>query len=202
MAKSYYSRGWLPATAGNLSIRDQNNRSIIWITTSGLNKGRIEPTDFIPIDLETDLPIFLGSNQKPSAETSIHLTIYKNIPQVNCILHVHTVESMRCHLNLNKNQPIGFWKLPPIELIKAFGIWDENPEVYLPIIYNHSMVENIASDLNQYFLSDNWKNMKQAIPAILVENHGPTIWGESIEAANKHLEALDYIFKVSIYYDK
>lgn len=84
--KIYNLKGWSPATSTNYSFIDENNK--IWISRTGIDKSTIAEIDFIPID-ENDY--FTGNNLtfKPSAESAIHLFIYKLFPETKIILHSH-----------------------------------------------------------------------------------------------------------------
>ncbi len=189
-ATIYYNKGWLPATAGNLSFRETEDK--IWITASGLDKGRLTKEDFIPFSLSANGPLNLKENQKPSAETSIHRSIYLAHPTAKTIFHLHNINSLRIQLKLNKENSINHFKLPPLELIKAFGIWEENPIVNLPVFYNHGNVSEIANDLTRYF--ENNKNSEAfKLPLVMIENHGPTFWGKDSKEVNRFIEAFDYI---------
>lgn len=194
-ARLYYSKGWLPATAGNLSFRESDDR--IWITCSGLDKGNLQVEDFLPFSLSENLPLELNGNRKPSAETSIHRAIYLNHPGARTIFHIHNLSSMRIQLHLTKYNSYGRFALPPLELIKAFGIWDENPKVSIPVFYNHGKVEQIAQEIENYFLSNananEAENNSNEIPILMVENHGPTFWGRDSIDVNRSIEAFDYI---------
>lgn len=194
-ARLYYNKGWLPATAGNLSFRESEDR--IWITGSGLDKGNLHVEDFLPFSLSENRPLELNDNRKPSAETSIHRAVYLNHPEARTIFHVHNLSSMRIQLHLTKYNSFGRFTLPPLELIKAFGIWDENPKVSIPVFYNHGKVEQIAQEIDNYFQSkENDKepeNNLNEIPILMVENHGPTFWGRDSNDVNRCIEAFDYI---------
>jgi methylthioribulose-1-phosphate dehydratase len=198
LAGRYYEKGWLPATAGNLSLRSSSGDQI-WITASGLEKGFLKPENFLPISLSSGEPLESLKGKKPSAETSIHLAIYRNHPSVNAVLHAHPPETMRIQLKLNSDHPLRNWKLPCMELLKVFGFFDQDPAVFLPVLFNFATVSKIAELADKHFQNINPK-IKYA-PAILVENHGPTVWGNTLREAHQNLEALEYLIRVSPYYE-
>src|SRR5580658_2488314 len=84
-ARWCYTRGWVPATSGNFSVREAGR---LLITASGLDKGTLTPAGLLEIDLEGRV---LSGSGKPSAETGLHLVLYKARPAAGAILHVHTV---------------------------------------------------------------------------------------------------------------
>jgi len=198
-AKRYYAKGWLPATAGNLSFKETDDR--IWITCSGLDKGNLSIDDFLAFSLSENRALEPQINRKPSAETSIHRAVYLNHSSARTIFHVHNLSSMRIQLQLTKNNSLGQFPLPALELIKAFGIWEENPQVSVPVFYNHADVPLIAEEIDKYFQakaksqddSNNSLTKSHDIPILMVENHGPTFWGKDANDVNRTIEAFDYI---------
>ncbi len=181
----FYQRGWVSATSGNFSIRDKNHDGF-WITRSGISKRNLNLEDFIFYSIPEQAVLY-GSG-KPSAETSIHNSIYKYQKSASAIVHGHTIEA-------NAFQPIyplleGYQlhQLPLNELIKAYGIWEQNPKAMLPLFYNDINVPNISLSIDHYFL-----NHSNPIPSLLVVNHGVTSWGNSIEDALKCFEATEFL---------
>lgn len=189
-SRSYYERGWMVATAGNLSIYDRASGKL-WITASGKNKGRLQENDFICINLEGK--ILEETENKPSAETSIHQVIYSKIPEANAVLHVHTVTSCKLHFGVNKSNPVRRVHLPNVEILKAFGDFREEPNLSTIVTFNHGVVTDIARDL-EHALSFR----PSEVPFFLIENHGLTVWGKSVEDANKNLEAAEFILQVMV----
>src|SRR5580658_9768868 len=84
-ARWCYTQGWVPATSGNFSVRAAGR---ILVTASGLDKGLLAPAGLLEVDLEGRV---VSGEGKPSAETGLHLVLYKARPVAGAILHVHTV---------------------------------------------------------------------------------------------------------------
>lgn len=193
LSHMYYERQWMFATAGNLSFREPK-RDIFWITASGKHKGELKETDFVPILVGEGILAEEVEGLKPSAETTIHNSIYKHVPNVYSALHVHTLESNLLNFSLTSDEPVKEVPLPPIEILKAFGIWDEKPNLTMPVFYNYGSVPKIAETISHYFANVGIPK----VPFLLIEGHGPTVWGDSISSANRHLEAVSFLFKVMI----
>jgi methylthioribulose-1-phosphate dehydratase len=68
-------RGWVPATAGNISVRIEGAR--IAITRSGGHKGFLDSFSVIEVDLDGNV---VTRDAKPSAETLLHCQIYRAFP--------------------------------------------------------------------------------------------------------------------------
>ncbi len=178
------------ATAGNLSVRI--NPENFWITASGKHKGKVTSEDFVEVSVKSGEVVSAKPPNKASAETTIHQAIYSQFPEANACLHVHTVSSNLLNFNTPKNP--GFQKvpIPPIEIIKAFGIWDEKPALEMAVFYNFGSVPEISKTIRDFANADK----SYPLPFLLVEEHGPTVWGKDLEEANRHLEAVVFLFDV------
>lgn len=187
-SRVYYSQGIMPATAGNLSIFDRSKNQI-YISASGKNKGKLKKKDFLVMDLNGK--IFSSNGNKPSAETSIHQVVYKNIPTANVCIHVHTVSTCKLKFSMQKEDLPKRFLIPNLEIIKAFGDFTENPNFAMIVNYNHSDVIQISNQFEQAILEKD-----SDVPFFLIENHGISVWGKDVEDANKNLEAADFILKV------
>lgn len=178
--------GHNPATSGNYSVRSALNKSIIFVSESGIDKSFFDQSHLIPVDLQTgkNLPTF--ENKKISYEAQIHLTIYEKLERANCVLHSHFLESLlACD---NHQQAL---EITDLEIIKAFsGISSHNEKIQIPIIENSQNIDEICNQ---------WKIINKDYPTsygFLIRNHGLYCWGDSITSAKRHLEAFEYIFKL------
>lgn len=84
-------------------------------------------------------------------------------------------------------------ELPAIEILKVYGIWEENPKVYVPVIYNFPNIQDISDCLESYL-----KEYKPVVPFCIIEKHGITVWGKDTVQANRNLEATDFILKYMV----
>lgn len=186
-AGHFYQLGWMVGTAGNLSARLSDGS--FWITASGRNKGQLNLGDFIRLAsdgtvLEKPLP-----DVRPSAETSIHQAIYSLFPDAQACYHVHSIEA-----NLVSNFTDGdTLALPPLEILKGLGLWEENPNVAIPLFANHLDVPRIASDIYERF-----KVAPPPVSVLLIRNHGVTVWASSLESTRNYLEVAEYIFRYMV----
>ena len=183
-ARHFYQQGWMVGTAGNLSARLPDDS--FWITASGRPKGALTPIDFVRVNLEGQVLEKPNPHFRPSAETSIHQTIYKCFPEAKACYHVHSVEANLVSNFTEKNELL----LPPLEMLKGLGIWEENPLVEMPIFVNYLEVKKIADEISDRFL-----NHAPKVPALLIRNHGVTVWADSPESAYHYIEIVEYIFR-------
>lgn len=178
------ARDWFMGTSGNLSIRTSDVPVQFLVTASGKDKRKRTSEDFLLVDAN-GLPVH-ETHLKPSAETLLHVDIY-NKTNAGCSLHVHTVaNNVISHLYAAaggitfKNQ----------ELIKAFNLWGQNDELFIPIIPNYAHIPSLAEAVSQHIKSD--------AGAVLIENHGITVWGKDAFEAKKLLEATEFLCQYTL----
>lgn len=84
-----YTRGYVVATEGNISMRISEKR--ILITASKVLKGDFSFRDVVEIDLDGKL---ISGKKKPTSERFSHLQIYKERPDVKAIVHAHPIHAV------------------------------------------------------------------------------------------------------------
>ena len=188
-SKTYYSRQWMAATAGNLSVISEDRNSF-FVTASGKDKGSLTPEDFLEVALSDGKPVG-AAGLKPSAETSIHTAVYSSLKSVGAILHVHTVASCIPVFGLTRSRNSTYVPLPNTEILKAFGDFTEEPNFKMLVIHNFASVPEISK-----ILSTELQLKDQDVPFFLIENHGLTVWGKDVKDANKNLEAAEFVMQV------
>ncbi|WP_025948392.1 methylthioribulose 1-phosphate dehydratase [Geobacillus thermocatenulatus] len=175
------ARDWFFATSGNLSIKVTDDPLTFLVTASGKDKRKQTDEDFLLVDA-AGRPAE-KTHLKPSAETLLHVEIY-NRTNAGCVLHVHTVDNNLISELYAQNGEAVF---SGQEIIKAFGIWEENAEVRIPIIDNYADIPTLAQQFSTYIHGD--------AGAVLIQNHGITVWGRTAFEAKKHLEAWEFLFR-------
>ncbi|MEB3218449.1 MAG: methylthioribulose 1-phosphate dehydratase [Nostocales cyanobacterium 94392] len=184
-ASRFYQQGWMVGTAGNLSTRLPDGS--FWITASGCLKGELTLDDFVRV--YPDGRLESSANLKPSAETCIHQCIYALFPEAQACYHVHSVEA-----NLVSGlAETGKLPLPSLEMLKGLGIWEENPCCLMSVFHNYLKVDRIADEIKERFSTTPPK-----IPALLIRNHGVTVWAESTVQARNYIEILEYVFRYMV----
>jgi methylthioribulose-1-phosphate dehydratase len=178
------SRGWFPATSGNLSMRVgefQRDHFSFAITASGKDKSKQTDEDFLLVD-EQGKPIE-STILKPSAETLIHAEIYR-LTGAGAIFHVHTVYN-----NLISERYASRHSVPidGVELIKAFNIWKEDAHIEIPILPNYADIPSIAALIEG--------RLQPGIPGFVIRKHGVCAWGANAFEAKRHLEAFEFLFE-------
>src|SRR5712692_1586475 len=185
IACDFHARGWMAGTAGNLSARDDENH--FWITASGRPKGRLEESDFLLLTVDSgEVVEQVTTDNKPSAEASIHRAIYGLFSDARACLHGHSVDACIAANAAKSNAKT--LRLPSLEMIKGFDIWEQNPKVALPLFDNHADVAQIASEIRARF-----NKTKPVVSALMIRGHGITVWGKSLQQAYNRVETMEFI---------
>jgi L-fuculose-phosphate aldolase len=159
-------KGFIAATDGNVSCRvDQSH---LLITPSGRNKGELEPSDLLLVDLHGEVLVGEG---KPSSEIRMHLLVYEKRADVQAIVHAHPPLLTAFTL---AGFPFVAEALPEVWLTigavptapYATPSTEEVPESIVPFIEHHQ--------------------------AILLERHGSLTLGKSLKEAYMRLEKLEH----------
>ena len=171
--------GLVVRTWGNVSAIDRE-KGIVVIKPSGVKYEDMTPEKMVAVDLEGNI---LSGDLKPSSDLFTHLELYKSFDSIGSIIHTHS---------------------------RWATIWAQMGEGIPPFGTTHADAFNgtikCTDDLSDIDIADNYeKNIakqisntitqKEAeeIPAILVKNHGPFIWGSTIDKAVENAVTLEEI---------
>lgn len=172
------SKGWVPATSGNFSVRLPDGT--IAITVSGKHKGRLQLEDIMLVNAEGAAL----DGKKPSAEALLHTSLYKRFSKAQCVLHPHSINAMLVS-RVFKDELV----LENYELLKALsGTTTHETRTAVPIFANDQNIPRLAEHVDRYL------DHHSDCYAYVIAGHGLYTWGESVEEALRHLEALDYMF--------
>jgi len=175
-----HSRGWVPATSGNFSAR--LNDGTIAITVSGRHKGQLTPEDIMRVDMRGRSL----DGRRPSAETLLHTTLYQRYAEIQSVLHPHSVGSVLVsRLFSDKLHIRGY------ELLKALnGITTHESAVDIPIFENSQDITSLSKEVIDYM------DAHGDIYGYIIAHHGFYTWGNSVEEALRHVEALEFLFNL------
>ena len=183
--REFYRRGWVLGTSGNFSMLLARKPLRMCVTASGMEKGNLDETNFL--DLDDDAEILQGFG-KPSAETLIHLTIYRFLPKARSILHTHSVWGT---ILSDRFFEQGAIEIEGYEMLKGLaGITTHEHLEKVPIVENSQdyvalahVIENVIRD-------------NPDIHGIYLRRHGLYTWGESVSEARRHVEIFEFLFEV------
>ncbi|HEY5603647.1 MAG TPA: methylthioribulose 1-phosphate dehydratase, partial [Gammaproteobacteria bacterium] len=124
----------------------------------------------------------------PSAETLLHVQIYKQVPDVKAVLHAHSLNAtVISQLSPQRVQ------LANYELLKAFpGINTHDTQIDIPVFGNDQNIPRLAQQVDDY--------MRAHSPpvAYLIAGHGFYSWGRTLRETLIYVEALEFLFSCEL----
>ncbi len=181
VGRYFHQRGWVPATGGNFSVRLGSDS--VMVSGSGVHKGELRECDFLEVDLAGQI---LGAG-KPSYETGLHLQIYRRLPEVGAVLHVHSVA------NTVLSRCADILRLSGYELLKTLpGAPDPTSVVEVPVFANDQDIASLSECVDRYM------QVRSELPAYLIAGHGLYAWGVDVAQARYRVEALEFMFECEL----
>ena len=177
-------RGCAPATSGNYSMRLDNGNFAV--TVSGRHKGRLTEGDIMSVDADGRSL----DGKKPSAETALHLALYRSFPDIGAVLHSHSPAAV----GLTRAFPSAYgYLLSGHEMLKALpGVTTHEAEVTIPIVDNSQDMAEIDAAITSRLLAPG------APPAYLIRGHGLYGWGRDMAEAERVIEAVEWMIAAEL----
>lgn len=181
----FYRRNWVLGTSGNFSAVMEQEPLKLCITSSGNEKGSLDETHFLEIDGNAEVLQGFGT---PSAETLLHLTIYRFFPNTGSILHTHSVwGTILSDIFYEK----GFIEISGYEMLKGLsGVKTHEHTEQVPI------VENSQDYIALSHVIENVLRENPNCHGVYLRRHGLYTWGENVKEAKRHIEIFEFLFEV------
>ena len=177
VGKSLFERGYVHATAGNISVRLDDGGFLITPTDACL--GFLEPTQLARLDAEarqTSGPI-------ASKTIALHAAIYRAATtfdaQTRCVIHTHSTHCVGLTL-----QPGGTELLPPITPYFVMKVG------HVPVIPYFRPGDPAAAQAVAQAIQA-WGERGTPIRAVMLTRLGPNVWHQTPAAAMATLEELE-----------
>jgi methylthioribulose-1-phosphate dehydratase len=172
-------RQWCLATSGNFSARIDSDHFMI--TQSGKDKSKLTPEDLMICDMQGQ-PEDRGLI--PSAETALHLCLYRHDPDIGAVFHTHSVTATALSRAAGSTVAISGY-----EMQKAFaGVRSHETSLAVPVFDNTQDMADLAKNLEACLGSS-----PSPAPGFLIRAHGLYAWGKDITEAQRHLEAMEFL---------
>ncbi len=171
---SLYARGYVHATAGNISVRTDEG---FLITPTDACLGRLDPARLAAVDAGG---VQTGGD-RVSKTLALHRRIYAADPQARCVIHTHSTHLVALTL-------AGVWQaddiVPPITPYYVMKVG------HVPLIPYHRPGDPAVGDE----VARRIAAMAQAgtpIRAVMLDRLGPNVWHRSPDEASAVLEELE-----------
>lgn len=154
-------------SSGNVSVKTADGN--IAITPSGLVYDQMRVEDIVIIDFDGNL---VDGYLKPSSEKSLHIDILKNRPEMNAVVHTHSVYAIAfssCQVEI------------PVMCIEILAVGGPIP--IMPYICPGT--KEVGIEAAKLFAS------KASLKGILMQNHGLAAVGRTGEEAFQNAYKLE-----------
>lgn len=174
VGREMLDKGLVAGTWGNISSRIPGTRFIA-VTPSGKGYHEITAADIVVVD---EAGAVLEGSFKPSSELPLHLAIYQARPDIQAIIHTHSVFASAC--------AVAHKDIPPIieDLVQLAGGSVDVATYALP--GTDALAQNVVAALGQ-------KN------AVLMANHGVVGCGQSLAEGMMACELVEKAAQIFIY---
>ena len=166
-------KGLVTGTGGNISARV--SKDLMMITPSGMAYNQLVPDDLVVLDLEGNV---VKGARRPSVEINMHRAILKARPDINAIIHTHSVYATAIAVTRQDFPPV----IETMAIVFGGGV---NTAAYARI-GTQELAANVVEALGNK-------------PAVLLANHGAVGVGKSLSEAFDICELLEAGAKTYIY---
>lgn len=166
-------------TWGNVSAYDKDS-GFIAIKPSGVSYENMKPDDIVIMDLEKHR---VDGALKPSSDTDTHIEIYKNFPEIGGIVHTHS-HWATIYAQMGRG-------IPAYGTTHADYLYGEVPctRPMTPEEIEGPYEKNTGKVIVETYHNRNHLQL----PAVLVYNHGPFVWGKSAAMAVHNAVVLEEV---------
>lgn len=143
--------------------------------------------DIIVVNLQGQA---INNQEKPSAETLLHTSLYELFPATGAVLHTHSIAATVLSRYLSGQACLA---LQGYEMQKALtGQSTHTAKLEIPIFENNQDIASLAREATSYF------EQHPQVPAYLIRGHGLYTWGKDMQTCLRHIEALEFLLQCQI----
>ena len=185
IGKSLFDRGYVHATAGNISVRlDDDQGGGFLITPTDACLGYLEPQRLAKLDTNAQQV----SGDKASKTIALHAKIYAASrllePHTRCIIHTHSTHCVAVSLSDADD-----------ELLPALTPYFVMKVGHVPVIRYHRPGDPAAAALVAKTIQ-RYGDAGTPIRAVMLQRLGPNVWHDSPAQAMATLEELEETAKL------
>src|ERR1700742_677024 len=164
--KWFYRLGFVPGTAGNLSVRLSHDR--ILATPTAMSKFLLKPSDMVVVDMDGRR---VGESRNVTSEIGMHLAIYHQRPDVQAVVHAHPpIATGFASCGLGLEEPLCS------EIVMTLGAVPLAP-------YATTGTADVASSIQPLIVNHD---------AVLLANHGVVTAADTLQNAFMRMETVEH----------
>ena len=174
-------QGLVLLTWGNVSAKDEETGLVV-IKPSGVAYDKMTADDMVVVDLDGKV---IESKYKPSSDLPTHLYLYREYEALGGVVHTHSTyatafaQAGRCIPAYGTTHADAFYGDVPCARALTKEEIDEAYEYNTGKVISESVTD------------------AEAIPAILVKNHGVFTWGKTPEKAVENAVTVEEVAKMA-----
>jgi ribulose-5-phosphate 4-epimerase/fuculose-1-phosphate aldolase len=176
--RSLYERGYVHASAGNISVRlDDETSGGCLITPTNACLGTLRPEILARIDAHGTQV----AGDRASKTLALHQRIYRADPQARCVIHTHATHLVALSL-------AGVWH--PDDIVPPVTPYFVMKVGHVPLIRYHRPGDPAVADRVAERIEEGSRRGLR-LRAVLLERLGPIVWHRSLAEASATLEELE-----------
>jgi L-ribulose-5-phosphate 4-epimerase len=179
------NEGLVVHTWGNVSGRDKESGLIV-IKPSGISYASMRPSDMVVIDPEGKI---VEGKLRPSTDAPTHIFLYNRFSSIGSIVHTHSSYAT-AWAQAGKD-------IPPLGTTHADHFYGEVP--CTRELMNEEIKKDYELNTGKIIAERLGTSDPLAVPAVLVNGHGPFCWGLDAEDAVYNAVALEEIARIAFY---
>jgi L-fuculose-phosphate aldolase len=171
-AQRLHARGWVANHDGNVTARLEPGRYLA--TPTATSKAEVRAEDLLIVD---ESGARVSGRKKPFGEIGLHLTVYRNRPDANAVVHAHppTATGFAC-------AGVGLDEAFIAEAVVSLG-----PSI--PTVPYAAPGEAACQALAPFVVDHD---------AVLLANHGVLAWGVDVEQAYLRCELVEHLARIAL----
>ena len=177
VGRSLFERGYVHATAGNISVRLADG---FLITPTDACLGFLEPEALAKVDAQGRQV----SGDRASKTLALHRRIYDAAPEAGCVIHTHSTHCVALTLQATEGE-----LLPPITPYFVMKVG------HVPVIPYHRPGDAAVGELVAARI-EHYRRNGTPIRAVMLSRLGPNVWQETPAGAMAVLEELEETAKL------
>ena len=177
VGRSLFERGYVHATAGNISVRLADG---FLITPTDACLGFLEPEALAKVDAQGRQV----SGDRASKTLVLHRRIYDAAPEAGCVIHTHSTHCVALTLQPGQEE-----LLPPITPYFVMKVG------HVPVIPYHRPGDPVVGELVAQRI-EQYRRGGTTVRAVMLSRLGPNVWHETPAGAMAVLEELEETAKL------
>jgi L-ribulose-5-phosphate 4-epimerase len=178
------AEGLVTETFGNVSGLDGNGGHVV-IKPSGVRYDQIAPEQMVVLSL-ADGRVVEGE-LRPSSDTPTHLVLYRNLEGLGGIVHTH---SLFCTAWAQARRD-----LPALGTTHADYFRGDVP--CTRVMTREEIAGDYEANTGRVIVERFRDIDPREVPAVVVANHGPFVWGRTPDEAVHHAAILEHLAKLA-----